>query len=1249
MSSTEHSSIEFNDELPEDLPADPTATYSRQRIPSRQWTDHHTPATGLPVWSTEVLSRTGATPRPAGDTACNFILRECVGQGGFGEVWEAVQVSLGRLVAVKQIQEKHYTVLKAPEEEQAVLEYQFRQEAIITAQLDHPNIVPVYDLGVDENGRPLLAMKMIRGRPWSDIIRQDAPEMPTEEFLMTHLPILVDLAQAVAFAHSRGLVHRDLKPSQVMVGEYGEVLLADWGLALSVREAASDYHILSNVVADIPTPLTANSPAGTPCLMAPEQTLSTAEHISPRTDIYLLGGTLYYLLTGTYPHEAKTAYLSMKRARRGIVQDPQERAVDRIVPPELGNLAMRALRPNPRERLASAELLIKGLKDYLSGASGRRKSFDITARVELKLQGFRKDAAKELSSNLTREILRKHAGDSAITYEFFAECLSDIEQAAQLWPRNLKLGTVREKVLTRYAWTAIENGDLALARVIALRINEAREVEAIQQEIERRERSQERERTKLLAAVSVAATMVVLLAGGAIKYNLDQREANRTLAQRLDESQALRRAADMARNDAESARAVAEREQYYSAINVVRSALDDGRLVEAEHVLLERSPLAHRNWEWGFLLATLHPESMTLAAPQSFHASWSPLGDYIVTGGEGTISRWDAGTGRLEWTRRTNDTVVWTVETSPDATRIAGASHDTTVVLLDAATGDLQRRLTGHKERVRGLAFSPDGSRLVTAGADETVRVWDTETGRQLLLIDAFTDDAYDARFSPDGLRIVTGSKDDRACLWDAATGELLLELPHPENVLSAMYTADGSMLLTSCTDRIARLFDAATGELVRSFDNHTSYIDHADISHDGRLVATADDRGLMRLWNAHTGEEITAIQTDDPMWKVRFDPSGTRLLTTSRTSVRVFELEHLLATPSFAAPVFPLAEDAHIARIPIGHDIRELDYKGLEANWVVPEGATAVEFDGANYLVESRFAVLSPDGTVKIAIDPETCRARVESTTDAALLHDFGKLTVIDAAFSQDGGLAAVAETEEVVHLVETENWQTLRTFGSHSPINLVSQDWSINDVAFSPNGRMLAAGFPRGVVRVWDTESGRVLHEWDSPHGAGVCVAFSPDGALLASGGTEEPSTVWSLDSGREVARLTGHRRTVLGLAFTADSQRLATVSKDRTVKVWDPRTGRELLAVEELPFGGEPLGIAFSTNGFDLVVATNGRGLRVYRAFPWNISDYPGATNRAISERIELWKRRQLIDPALDWEDLRRVVPTPEADGL
>jgi serine/threonine protein kinase len=520
--------------LPTDLPEDPVQTYSCQR--ATPWRDQITPPTGLPVWTT--TRATGEAGRPgeeASPAESTFVLREMVGQGGFGEVWEAVQVSLGRLVAVKRIQDMRYVEVQHRDEELAMLEYQFRQEAIVTAQLDHPNIVPIYDLGIDGERRPLLAMKMIRGKPWSDIIREDAPTMQSEDFLNKHLPILADVAQAIAFAHSKGIVHRDIKPSQVMVGKFGEVLLTDWGLALSVRKMSSDYQILSRVAADIPTTLNASSPAGTPCLMAPEQTFSTADRVTTRTDIYLLGGTLYFLLTGTYPHEAPTAILSMKKARAGMVQDPRERAVDRIVPPELAELAMRALQADPARRLAAAEHFIKGLNDYLTGASGRRKSLDITARLELKLQGFGKGNCSNMSGSHTRAVLRRHVGEGAITYEFFAECLSELDQAAQLWPRNLKLGTLREQVLVRYAGYAVESGDFALARVLAQRIKDKREVGQIEADIARAESEQQRRRTRLSMAIAAAAVLAVLLVGGALKSNLDLRAENSRLLQQVQQ------------------------------------------------------------------------------------------------------------------------------------------------------------------------------------------------------------------------------------------------------------------------------------------------------------------------------------------------------------------------------------------------------------------------------------------------------------------------------------------------------------------------------------------------------------------------------------------------------------------------------------------------------------------------------------------------------------------------------------------
>ncbi len=302
----------------------------------------------------------------------NFILRRRVGRGGMGEVWEALQVSLGRVVAVKRVREDKAPYTGGTPEECSLRAWEFRREGIIAARLEHPNIVPVHDLGADESGRPLLAMKMVHGRPWHRIIREDFAELPPHVYYAKHLPVLVSVAQAVAFAHSRDILHRDLKPSQVMVGDFGEVLLMDWGLAVYLGADPMPKGHPDPIAASPTTLKTASNPAGTPVMMAPEQTEKTTARLGTWTDVYLLGGILYFLLTCRYPHAAEDSAAAMRHAAAGFVRPPREVVPLREVPPDLAELAMKALQPEPSERVPSARAFLAALEDHLSGASRRR-------------------------------------------------------------------------------------------------------------------------------------------------------------------------------------------------------------------------------------------------------------------------------------------------------------------------------------------------------------------------------------------------------------------------------------------------------------------------------------------------------------------------------------------------------------------------------------------------------------------------------------------------------------------------------------------------------------------------------------------------------------------------------------------------------------------------------------------------------------------------------------------------------------
>lgn len=231
-------------------------------------------------------------------------------RGGSAAVHLVVDEVLGRPVAMKVLTQA------TPAEAE-----RFRREARITAQLEHPNVVPVHDLGPS-----WFTMKRVEGRTLTSKVRTE-PWGP--ELLGGVVEVLLKVCDALAYAHERGVVHRDLKPDNVMIGRFGQVYLMDWGIAQV------------NGVTDAPT-------AGTPSWMAPEQ--ATGAPCDARTDVYGVGGLLYHALCGGKPHEGRDADERLANAAAGNVRPPAEVAPDRKLPSELVRIAMKALQPDPARR-----------------------------------------------------------------------------------------------------------------------------------------------------------------------------------------------------------------------------------------------------------------------------------------------------------------------------------------------------------------------------------------------------------------------------------------------------------------------------------------------------------------------------------------------------------------------------------------------------------------------------------------------------------------------------------------------------------------------------------------------------------------------------------------------------------------------------------------------------------------------------------------------------------------------------------
>jgi serine/threonine-protein kinase len=405
-----------------------------------------------------------------------------LGEGGRGQVRLARQLSLRRDVAVKSLKGE-----AGAERTQELL-----REARITGGLEHPNVVPVYALGRGQGDEVLLVMKRVEGVPWGRLLRQEGPAT-SDLAIERHLEIFQKVCNAVEFAHSKGIVHRDLKPENVMVGEFGEVVVLDWGLAVSLEGDAER---------GLPKACDVKGLAGTPTYMPPELVEGGGTRVGRWTDVYLLGATLHDVFTGGPPHQGRSLSEVLERAFKS-----EPRTYGPEVPRELAEICRRAMARSPLARFASVAELAQAVRAFMR----HRQSAQLAGEAQRRLDALPAPGT---------------SGERGALHAALAQSRFGFEQALRTWPENPVAREGLARALTREVQEELAQGNLAsaqraLAALPAPDPSLAEQVKALEVKLE--EDAKERQRLEALERdlnpnVSSAARNVLLTIVGSVWF-----------------------------------------------------------------------------------------------------------------------------------------------------------------------------------------------------------------------------------------------------------------------------------------------------------------------------------------------------------------------------------------------------------------------------------------------------------------------------------------------------------------------------------------------------------------------------------------------------------------------------------------------------------------------------------------------------------------------------------------------------------
>jgi predicted Zn finger-like uncharacterized protein len=1175
-------------------------------------------AAGAPVKTVVEAAPSAPGPREwqTGDVVLGlYEVAGLLGQGGMGRVYRVHHRGWGVDLAVK------VPLKKALDAAGGVEAFEREAETWVNLPL-HPHMVSCHYVRRLE-GIPRVFAEFVDGGTLADAIR-------TRRF--TTLDAILDVAVQFAWglhdAHEQGLVHRDVKPANVMITTEGIAKVTDFGLA-GARIAPS---AVVTGTGDT-TAMAAGGGGGTPAYMSPEQW--GGQPLSRRTDVWSWGLSLLEAFIGQRTWQVGPA--APRALEDALAAEPAEGLP--AIPPVVAALLRRCFTADPDGRPHTMSEAADTLIAVYEAESGRP------------YPRSRPTASRQTAATLNNR----------------AVSLLDLGRgdADQLWSQALAaepqhLESSYNQAL--HAWLQGRQGDTDLIA----RIEEAQ-----------RASSGSARGLHLLGGLLLGlgdfkrATAVL---GEAARKGPPTPELQRDRALALG---AQATAAGDAAGWKEAAAALVEvmrstDEQPVDVAALVRAYIALGQADEAQRVYADRAvrhPELPRDATAA--IARFVPGHERIAVFKDLTETALALaitpdgGRIFAATGTDTVRSWNTATQHAEAALTVPDLHVRCLAMSPDGRSLLLGGDGMPPQVCELPSGRALRALQRHPGITTALAISRDGRLAVGGTSDRTVRIWELATGKSLHVFEGHTEAVACVAISDDGAIAASGGLDGTVRVWDVAAGQARATLEgHRGRVGAVALSGDGAILVSGGEDRTLRQWATATGAPGRVLAGPSLAVSTVVVSRDGQWCAAASQDRSVRVWHISRGRFRALVRVEAPiiaaagvrdapvLWLscgksihgVRLDAAWRRPTYAVARPVSVSDVQHRDAafrqrleaarqslTQGDLARAVKLAREA---RFVPGHErspealslwddvTAQLPRKGLEAAWemgaleghrdpvvavgVSAEGTRAMSGDLAGQVRVWNLALRTPlavhdahEATVSaVALTPDA-RWGVSASWDRTLrvwpLAEAGEPRVLQghgdyvnaAVISPDGRTLLSGSSDQTLRLWDLPGGRERHVLEGHES--------QVSACGFGPDGRYAVSAGWDATVRVWDLGTHSCVAVLEGHEGSVGTVAVSPDGRQAASGGIDSAVRVWDLRSRRSVRTLAGHTAEVTSVSFFLDGRHLASSSRDKSVRVWDLESGR---CLQTLPHTGAVLSLAALPAGNTLITAGTDLALRLWR---------------------------------------------------